>query len=80
MWGPNTHSCTPHDRLYVEGEVMLGMKPTSDQVKGPPVLWVWPHLTGQEVQLGWRSIDLKTDTDADVSVYWENLDSLQMTL
>lgn len=43
----------------------VGSEPTSDQVKGPPVLWVGSHLTGQEVQLGWWSIDLKTHSSMD---------------
>lgn len=67
MWGPNRQAstqlqCRHNYRSKVRNE------PTSDQVKGPPVLWVRSHLTGQQVQLGWRSIDLKRDTHVLMSV------------
>lgn len=52
-------------------------EPTGDQVKGPPVLGVRSHLTGQEVQLGWWSIDLKTNTYVlDMYSLWSDLNAL----
>lgn len=39
-------------------KVNIRAERTSDQVKGLSVLRVRSHLTGQEVQLSWGTIDL----------------------
>lgn len=36
-------------------------KPTGDQVKALFVLWIRSYLTGQQVQFGWRPIDLQEE-------------------
>lgn len=51
----------------------LGNELTGDQVKSPPVVWVRSHLTGQQVQLSWWSINLKTDIEVNASMNWEHL-------
>ena len=36
---------------------------TCHQVKGPSVVWIGSHLTGQEVQLRWWPVNLRAERE-----------------
>lgn len=56
------------------------IKPTSDQVKAFLVLWIRSYLTGQQVQFGWRSIDLKRKRNTILSKKTLNIISVKQEI